>query len=76
MQAVGAFYELGWHTVKSIDKARLREPVVDQSLIWLRTIHPAQATSLHHSGHRSDRTCSGSERVTRARRHQRSSSNS
>ncbi|SPA03456.1 protein of unknown function (plasmid) [Cupriavidus taiwanensis] len=62
VQAVGAFYDLGWHTVKSIDKARLREPVVepDWPTIPYPTMdeHPAQGTSLRHSGRRSDRTAS------------------
>ncbi|AIO64333.1 helix-turn-helix domain of transposase ISL3 family protein [Burkholderia mallei] len=39
VQAVAAFYELGWHTVKSIDKMRLRARVaepdsVDDPLVW------------------------------------------
>lgn len=29
VHAVAAFYDRGWHTVKTIDKARLREAVVE-----------------------------------------------
>lgn len=29
MQAVAAFFDLGWHTVKSIDKMRLQASVVE-----------------------------------------------
>ncbi len=36
MQAVAAFYDLGWHTVKSIDKARLRAGVKEPDWSGIR----------------------------------------
>ncbi|AHI74665.1 helix-turn-helix domain of transposase ISL3 family protein [Burkholderia thailandensis E264] len=36
VQAVAAFYELGWHTVKSIDKIRLRARVAEPDWSTIR----------------------------------------
>ncbi len=50
MQAVAAFYDLGWHTVKTIDKARLREAVVEPD--WSSIRYLAMDEFALHKGHR------------------------
>lgn len=50
VQAVAVFYGLGWHTVKSIDKARLRESV--QAPDWSGIRYLAMDEFALHKGHR------------------------
>jgi len=50
VQAVAAFYDLGWHTVKSIDKARLREAVAEPD--WSNIRYLAMDEFALHKGHR------------------------
>ncbi|WP_416401596.1 ISL3 family transposase [Alicycliphilus denitrificans] len=50
VQAVAAFYELGWHTVKAIDKVRLRERVVEPD--WRAIRYLAMDEFALHKGHR------------------------
>ena len=50
VQAVAAFYDLGWHTVKTIDKARLREAVVEPD--WSSIRYLAMDEFALHKGHR------------------------
>ncbi|AJK44765.1 ISL3 family transposase [Burkholderia plantarii] len=50
VQAVAAFYDLGWHTVKSIDKARLRARVRDPD--WSSIRYLAMDEFALHKGHR------------------------
>lgn len=50
VQAVAAFYDLGWHTVKSIDLARLREAVVEPD--WAAIRYLAMDEFALHKGHR------------------------
>lgn len=50
VQAVAAFYDLGWHTVKSIDKAHLREIVAEPD--WSRIRYLAMDEFALHKGHR------------------------
>ena len=50
VQAVAAFYDLGWHTVKSIDLARLREAVVEPD--WSSIRYLAMDEFALHKGHR------------------------
>ncbi|CAK1290570.1 transposase IS204/IS1001/IS1096/IS1165 family protein [Burkholderia pseudomallei] len=50
VQAVAAFYELGWHTVKSIDKMRLRARVAEPD--WSTIRYLAMDEFALHKGHR------------------------
>jgi transposase len=50
VQAVAAFYDLGWHTVKSIDKARLRARVKEPD--WSGIRYLAMDEFALHKGHR------------------------
>ena len=50
VQAVAAFYGLGWHTVKAIDKARLRATVVQPD--WAQIRYLAMDEFALHKGHR------------------------
>jgi transposase len=50
VQAVAAFYDLGWHTVKSIDKAHLREVTTEPD--WSRIRYLAMDEFALHKGHR------------------------
>lgn len=50
VRAVAAFYELGWHTIKSIDKTRLREAVVEPD--WVSIRYLAMDEFALHKGHR------------------------
>ncbi|WP_149135404.1 ISL3 family transposase [Cupriavidus campinensis] len=50
VQTVASFYDLGWHTVKSIDKARLREAVVEPD--WSGIRYLAMDEFALHKGHR------------------------
>ena len=50
VQAVAAFYDLGWHTVKSIDKMRLRARVAEPD--WSRIRYLAMDEFPLHKGHR------------------------
>jgi len=50
VQAVAAFYDLGWHTVKSIDKARLRARVREPD--WSSIRYLAMDEFALHKGHR------------------------
>ncbi|MGF6979759.1 transposase [Paraburkholderia sp. JPY465] len=50
VQAVAAFYDLGWHTVKSIDKMRLRARVADPD--WSAIRYLAMDEFALHKGHR------------------------
>ncbi|SDD99422.1 Transposase [Cupriavidus sp. YR651] len=47
---MAAFYDLGWHTVKSIDKARLHEAVVEPD--WSSIRYLAMDEFALHKGHR------------------------
>jgi transposase len=48
VQAVGAFFELGWHTVKSLDKALLRAHVAAPD--WRRVHYLAMDEFALHKG--------------------------
>ncbi|GBH24733.1 ISL3 family transposase [Burkholderia vietnamiensis] len=50
VQAVAAFYDLGWHTVKSIDKMRLRARVREPD--WSTIRYLAMDEFALHKGHR------------------------
>ncbi|CAJ0784485.1 hypothetical protein R8510_05265 [Ralstonia chuxiongensis] len=50
VQAVAAFYDLGWHTVKSIDKMRLRARVAEPD--WSRIHYLAMDEFALHKGNR------------------------
>ena len=50
VQAVAAFYGLGWHTVKAIDKARLRATVPAPD--WTQIHYLAMDEFALHKGHR------------------------
>ncbi len=50
VQAVAAFYDLGWHTVKSIDKMRLRARVAEPD--WSTIRYLAMDEFALHKGHR------------------------
>lgn len=50
VQAVAAFYGLGWHTVKSIDKSRLRARVAEPD--WSTIRYLAMDEFALHKGHR------------------------
>ncbi|VVD69272.1 transposase [Pandoraea horticolens] len=50
VQAVAAFYDLGWHTVKSIDKMRLRARVAEPDGSTIRYL--AMDEFALHKGHR------------------------
>lgn len=50
VKAVAPFYDLGWHTAKSIDKARLREAVVEPD--WSGIRYLAMDEFALHKGHR------------------------
>lgn len=50
VQAVAAFYDLGWHTVKSIDKMRLRARVREPE--WSTIRYLAMDEFALHKGHR------------------------
>jgi len=50
VQAVAAFYDLGWHTVKSIDKMRLRARVSEPD--WSTIRYLAMDEFALHKGHR------------------------
>ncbi|PAK14197.1 ISL3 family transposase [Burkholderia ubonensis] len=50
VQAVAAFYDLGWHTVKSIDKMRLRARVTEPD--WSTIRYLAMDEFALHKGHR------------------------
>lgn len=50
VKAVAAFYELGWHTVKAIDKARLQEAVIEPD--WSNIRYLAMDEFALHKGHR------------------------
>jgi transposase len=50
VQAVAAFFDLGWHTVKSIDKMRLQERVLEPD--WSGIRYLAMDEFALHKGHR------------------------
>ncbi|AKK23963.1 ISL3 family transposase [Pandoraea oxalativorans] len=50
VQAVARFFELGWHTVKTLDKARLRASVREPD--WSRIEYLAMDEFALHKGHR------------------------
>jgi len=50
VQAVARFFDLGWHTVKTLDKARLRESVCEPD--WSRIEYLAMDEFALHKGHR------------------------
>lgn len=50
VHAVAAFYELGWHTVKAIDKRRLQARLVDPD--WSSIRYLAMDEFALHKGHR------------------------
>lgn len=50
VRAVAAFYDLGWHTVKSIDKMRLRTRVAEPD--WSTIRYLAMDEFALHKGHR------------------------
>lgn len=50
VQAVAAFFELGWHTVKSLDKALLRANLVQPD--WQQVHYLAMDEFALHKGHR------------------------
>ncbi|SAK95668.1 transposase [Caballeronia glebae] len=50
VQAVAKFYDLGWHTVKSIDKMRLRARLVEPD--WSALRYLAMDEFALHKGHR------------------------
>ncbi len=50
MQAVAAFYDLGWHTVKAIDKMRLRARVAEPD--WSTIRYLSMDEFALHKGHR------------------------
>lgn len=50
VQAVAAFYDLGWHTVKSIDKMRLQARVLEPD--WSGIRYLAMDEFALHKGHR------------------------
>lgn len=50
VQAVAAFFDLGWHTVKSIDKAQLRQALVEPD--WASIRYLAMDEFALHKGHR------------------------
>lgn len=50
VQAVAAFYDLGWHTVKSIDKMRLRAHTAEPD--WSTIRYLAMDEFALHKGHR------------------------
>jgi transposase len=50
VQAVAEFYDLGWHTVKSIDKMRLRARLVEPD--WSSIRYLAMDEFALHKGHR------------------------
>lgn len=50
VQAVARFFDLGWHTVKTLDKARLRESVCEPD--WTRIEYLAMDEFALHKGHR------------------------
>lgn len=50
VQAVAAFFDLGWHTVKLIDKARLRRSLAEPD--WASVRYLAMDEFALHKGHR------------------------
>lgn len=50
VQAVAAFYELGWHTLKAIDKMRLRASLREP--VWSSIRYLAMDEFALHKGHR------------------------
>lgn len=50
VQAVARFFDLGWHTVKTVDKARLRASIPEPD--WSRIEYLAMDEFALHKGHR------------------------
>jgi len=50
VQAVARFFDLGWHTVKAVDKARLRASIQEPD--WSRIEYLAMDEFALHKGHR------------------------
>jgi len=50
VQAVARFFDLGWHTVKTVDKARLRASIQEPD--WSRIEYLAMDEFALHKGHR------------------------